>query len=197
MLAIASSRKPRIVQSPVQPAMLWTKLRRSRAPCGRVHDLGVELRAVEAARLVGDRRRRARSRTRRCAEAGRQRGDPVAVAHPHRIALAHLPDAVEQRRRARRARPRRGRIRGRGRPRPCRRAAAPWSARRSRCRAPARRLKIAGGARGAPRPSTEAGPPERITAFGGRPRERLVPPSGTGGSRNRRRPRARAARSAA
>ena len=36
------------------------------------------------------------SDTRVDAKAGRQAGDAVAVAHPHRIALAGLPDAVEE-----------------------------------------------------------------------------------------------------
>ena len=31
-----------MVQSPRQPAMWWVKLRSSAAPCGRVHDLGME-----------------------------------------------------------------------------------------------------------------------------------------------------------
>ena len=43
-----------MVQSPVRPAMRWVKLRSSRAPLRRVGHLGVELDAVEAARLVGD-----------------------------------------------------------------------------------------------------------------------------------------------
>ena len=74
-------------------------------------------------------------------EAGRQLGDAVAVAHPDRIVLALAPDALEQRGCRPSPRPRRGRTRGDGRPRPCRRAAPPSSARRSRCRAPARRRR--------------------------------------------------------
>ena len=63
---------------------------------GRVDHLGVELDAVVTARLVGDggERRTVADRDRR--EAGRQVGDQVAVAHPHLVALAGCPDAVEQ-----------------------------------------------------------------------------------------------------
>ena len=50
---------------------------------------------------------------------------------------------------------------------------------------------------GASLSSTEAGPPDRITAFGLHRGERLLAPSGTARSRNRPPPRARAARSAA
>ena len=85
----------------------------------------------------------------------RQFGDAVAVAHPYRIALAYLPDAVEQRGGFGHARPRRGRIRGDGRLRPCRRAAPPSPARRSRCRAPARRPRKS--------PSAPAARPFRCT----------------------------------
>ena len=62
----------------------------------RVHDLEMELRGVELARLVGDHRDRRVRRGRDHLEARRQPGHPVAVAHPDRIFLALLPDAVEQ-----------------------------------------------------------------------------------------------------
>ena len=119
----------------------------SAAPCGRVHDFEMELRGVEAALLVGDHGDRRVGRGADRGKAGRQLGDAVAVAHPHRIALADLPDAVGAAPTASSPRPRRGRIRDGGRPRPCRRAGAPWPARRSRCRAPARRPRRSPSAR--------------------------------------------------
>ena len=63
---------------------------------GRVHDLGVELHAVVMAALVGDRREGRVLAGRDDLEAGRQLGDPVAVAHPDLLAVARLPDPVEQ-----------------------------------------------------------------------------------------------------
>ena len=54
IFSIASSLKARMVQSPVQPAMLRTKLRRMSGAVRRVHDLEMELGGVELARLVGD-----------------------------------------------------------------------------------------------------------------------------------------------
>ena len=97
IFSIASSLNARMVQSPAQPAILRTKLRSSAAPCGVCIDFEMELRGVEFALVVGDHgdrrvRRRAGHR-----EALRQLGDAVAVAHPYRIALADLPDAVGQR----------------------------------------------------------------------------------------------------
>ena len=65
----------------------------------RVHDLEMELRGVELARLVGDHRDRRVGRRGYHLEALGRRSDAIAVAHPHRIFLADLPDAVEQRRR--------------------------------------------------------------------------------------------------
>ena len=64
----------------------------------RVHHLGVELHAVELARVVGDGRERRAGRDADGAEAGRQLGHAVAMAHPHLRALAFLEHAVEQRR---------------------------------------------------------------------------------------------------
>ena len=130
--------RPRMVQSPEQPAILRTKLRRQRRAVRRVHDLGVELDGVEVARLVGDRREGRVLRDADDLEARGQARDPVAVAHPDRVALAFVPYARRRAGSRPRPRPRRGRIRDDGRPRPRRRAAPPWSARRSRCRAPAR-----------------------------------------------------------
>ena len=64
----------------------------------RVHHLGVELHAVETARIVGDRRKRRAGRDADGAEAGRQPRDAVAMAHPYRSLLADLEHAFEQRR---------------------------------------------------------------------------------------------------
>ena len=63
---------------------------------GRVRHLGVELHGVELALLVGDGRERRALRHADHLEAGRQLRDAVAVAHPHGVALALLPEAVEQ-----------------------------------------------------------------------------------------------------
>ena len=68
------------------------------AALGRVRHFGVELHGVELARLVGDGRERRALRHGHHLEAGRQLRDPVAVAHPHGVALALLPHALEQRR---------------------------------------------------------------------------------------------------
>ncbi len=61
-----------------------------------VRHLGVELHGVELALLVGDGGERRALRHADHLEAGRQARDAVAVAHPHGVALALLPDAVEQ-----------------------------------------------------------------------------------------------------
>ena len=87
-----------MVQSPLQPAILRTKLRNERGAVRRVHDLEVELGGVELALLVGDHGDRRVRRRADHAEALRQPGDAVAVAHPDRIALALAPHALEQRR---------------------------------------------------------------------------------------------------
>ena len=68
------------------------------AAARRVRHLGVELHGVELALLVGDGRERRALRHAHHLEAGGQAGDAVAVAHPHRVALALLPEALEQRR---------------------------------------------------------------------------------------------------
>src|SRR5262245_11929040 len=62
----------------------------------RVHHFEMELRRVAFARLVGDHRDWRVRRRRDRAETRRQFGDAVAVAHPDRIFLALLPDAVEE-----------------------------------------------------------------------------------------------------
>ncbi len=67
-----------------------------RGAVGRVHHFEVELGGVEPARVVGDDGDRRIRRCRHRPEAGRRMGHPVAMAHPHRIALALAPDAVEQ-----------------------------------------------------------------------------------------------------
>ena len=100
-------------------------------------------------------------------EALGQFGDAVAVAHPDRIALADLPEAVEER--ARRldldigaaelggvaALDLAAELRGHA------------SAGRSRWRGSARRTSnTACGARGLPSVVTEAGPPEKMTPLG-------------------------------
>ncbi len=68
-----------------------------RAPARRVHHLGVELHGVELARLVGDGRERRALRHADHLEARRQPRDAVAVAHPHRVLGALVPEALEQR----------------------------------------------------------------------------------------------------
>ena len=62
-----------------------------------VHDLRMELHAVKAPGVVGDRGERRGVRGRDHAKARRQRDDLVAVAHPHLLARAGLEDALEQR----------------------------------------------------------------------------------------------------
>ena len=64
----------------------------------RMHHLGVEHGRIIAARLVGGDRVGRVLRHRIDAEALGQAGHAVAVAHPHRVAAAGSPDAVEQRR---------------------------------------------------------------------------------------------------
>ena len=64
---------------------------------GRMHDLGVELHAVEPPVLVRDGGIGRGFAARGDPEPLRQRLDPVAVAHPDRVAPARLPDALEQR----------------------------------------------------------------------------------------------------
>lgn len=63
---------------------------------GGVDDLGVELRAIIAAIVVGDQRERRAVADRDDTEAGGELGDAVAVAHPHLVAFADLPQSVEK-----------------------------------------------------------------------------------------------------
>ena len=58
----------------------------------------MELHPVELALVVGDRRERRAVRGGHGAKAGRQPGDAVAVAHPHRRARSGLPHIAEERR---------------------------------------------------------------------------------------------------
>src|SRR6185312_6988841 len=63
----------------------------------RVHHLGVELHAINAALVVGDRGKGRALAYRHGAEARRQRLDPVAMAHPHLLAIALGPEPREER----------------------------------------------------------------------------------------------------
>ena len=63
---------------------------------GRVHHLGMELHGVVLARLVGDGGEGRVLAGGDDAEARRQLGDAVAVAHPDLLPVARLPHAVEQ-----------------------------------------------------------------------------------------------------
>ena len=65
-----------------------------------MHDFRVEHQAVIAPPLVGDQREGRVLRGRDAREARRQAGDAVAVAHPHGVALARLPHALEERARS-------------------------------------------------------------------------------------------------
>jgi hypothetical protein len=56
-----------------------------------VHDFGVEQHAINAALVIGDRGEGRTVARRDRAEAGRQRIDLVAVAHPHLLARAFWP----------------------------------------------------------------------------------------------------------
>ena len=64
----------------------------------RVHHLGVELHAVELAGIVGDCGEGRAVRHCHGAEAVRQLGHAVAMAHPHRRPRRRPPHAMEQRR---------------------------------------------------------------------------------------------------
>ena len=64
----------------------------------RVHHLGVELHAIETARIVGDRRERRAGRDADGAKARRQPRHAIAMAHPYGSLLADLEHALEQRR---------------------------------------------------------------------------------------------------
>src|SRR4029077_2913007 len=83
---------------PVAPAAgdFAHEVANERGAMRRVHDLEMKLRGVEPALLVRD---HGDGRIRRGADHAEPRGqsrDAVAVAHPHRIALALAPHALEQ-----------------------------------------------------------------------------------------------------
>ena len=63
----------------------------------RVHHFGMELHAVEAALIVGDGGEGRAVADRDDAKARRQGHDAVAMAHPHLLARALLPQPVEER----------------------------------------------------------------------------------------------------
>jgi hypothetical protein len=73
----------RITQSGRAAGDLQHEALEQRPALHRVRHLGVELHRVVAARLVGHAGDRAARRAGHQLEAGRQRGDLVAVAHPH------------------------------------------------------------------------------------------------------------------
>ena len=66
------------------------------AAVGRVNDLRVEHQAVAPGRLVGGDGERRAFGSRHHLEPRRQAVDPVAVAHPHLVPFADLPEPVEQ-----------------------------------------------------------------------------------------------------
>ena len=68
-----------------------------RRPLRRVHHFGMELHAVEAPLVVGDRGERRALAHRNDAKPRRQGLDPVAVAHPHLLAGTLGPQPGEQR----------------------------------------------------------------------------------------------------
>ena len=69
-----------------------------RGPLGRMHHFGMELDAVELARIVGDGGKRRAGGDAHGTKARRQLGHPVAVAHPHLGPLAVVEHTVEERR---------------------------------------------------------------------------------------------------
>ncbi len=74
------------------------EIRQEPGAIGRMDDLQVELGGIEVALLVGDHGEGRAVRNAGDGETGRQRGHPVAMAHPHLVALARLPDPLGQRR---------------------------------------------------------------------------------------------------
>ena len=133
----------------------------------RVHHLRMEHDAVHLSRRIAEHRKGRAFGSAENLEPLRKRDDPVAVAHPDLVALAGRPQALEQRAVLLDLRRRRGRTRGGRNLRPRRPSARTWSSGRSRCRAPARPLRRrSAGARGLPISVVDAGPPDRITAFG-------------------------------
>ncbi len=90
-------RNSAMVQSPGEPADVAHEIGDQPPAVGRVDHFGVELRAVELALLVGDHREGRAVADRDDLETGGEAGDLVAVAHPHLVPLADVPEAVEQR----------------------------------------------------------------------------------------------------
>ena len=80
-----------------EPADMAHEIGKQLAAIGRVDHFGVELRAVILALLVGDDREGGAVAGGDDAEAGGEAGDLVAMAHPHLVPLAGLPQPVEQR----------------------------------------------------------------------------------------------------
>ena len=80
----------------LQPCDLVDEVGDQLRPIGRMHDLQMELHRIVTARLVGDGGHGGVFGQRDAAEARRQLGHPVAMAHPHGIALARLPHALEE-----------------------------------------------------------------------------------------------------
>ena len=145
-----------------------TKLASSLPPSGVCTTSGWNIRRVEAARPRRWRSRRARLRTwRRSLKPSGKLLDPVAVAHPHLVLLADLPQPVEQRAVVDDLDEGAAELAIVGRARPCRPAAGPWSAGRSRCRGSAGRAsKKCCGARGLSSHITDDGPPDRMMPLG-------------------------------
>ena len=81
-LATASSMNEPGVQFGCEPGNLEQERAQNLDAARRVRDLGVKLDAVEAAGGIGDRRERGVAAGRDHAKAGRDLGQPVAVAHP-------------------------------------------------------------------------------------------------------------------
>ena len=96
MRAIAASRNAPCVQSPRQPATRRRKFSRSACAARRVHHLGVELHAVDAPLVVGDRGEGRAVRGRDHAEARRQRRRPCRRGSSRPARARRLEHAVEQ-----------------------------------------------------------------------------------------------------
>ena len=80
-----------------QPADLAHEIGDQLGPIGGVGDFGVELGAVKLASFVCDHRKRGAIGNGDDFEAGGEAGYLVAVAHPHLMAFAYLPQPVKQR----------------------------------------------------------------------------------------------------
>ena len=142
------------------------------APCFVCVTSGWNCTRVEAARLVGHRRRSRTRRRRRSSGTPAAMRDLVAVAHPDveqpvPFGVARGPADPRRAPSARARALRRSRTRAPCRLRPCRPAARPSSACRSRCRAPGTPcVHTAAGARGVSPSVTLFGPPDRMMPFG-------------------------------